>query len=101
MGTTGRWFILLVIVATAALGSLFTVQNLGRVTDLSLNLWVVAFALKTPQPIPYLLWGAFGSGLLIAGTIGTAQRSALQRKLRKMEQEAMNATPRATDDDWA
>ena len=101
MGTTGRWFILLVIVAAAALGSLFTVQNLERVTDLSLNLWVVAFALKAPQPIPYLLWGAFGSGLLIAGTIGTVQRSSLQRRLRKMEQEAMNATPRATDDDWA
>ena len=49
MGTTGRWFFLLVIVATAALGTLFTVQNLDRVTDLSLNLWVVAFALKSPH----------------------------------------------------
>ena len=100
MGTTGRWFILLVIVVTAALGSLFTVQNLERVTDLSLNLWVVAFALEAPQPIPYLLWGAFGAGLLTAGAFGIIQRSALQRKIRTMERDATHANPRTTDDDW-
>ena len=101
MGTTGRWFFLLVIVATAALGTLFTVQNLERVTDLSLNLWVVAFALKTPQPIPYLLWGAFGSGLLIAGSVGIVQRGALQRKIRSLEQDAVRAGSQSTGDGWS
>lgn len=101
VGTTGRWFFLLVIVATAALGTLFTVQNLERVTDLSLNLWVVAFALKTPQPIPYLLWGAFGSGLLIAGSVGIVQRGALQRKIRSLEQDAVRAGSQSTGDGWS
>ena len=100
MGTTGRWLFLLVIVATAALGTLFTVQNLERVTDLSLNLWIVAFALKTPQPIPYLLWGAFGGGLLIAGSIGIIQRSVLQRRIRSLEQDAVRAAPQSTGDGW-
>ena len=100
MGNTGRWFLLIVLVATVAVGALFTVQNSMRLTELSLNLWVVAFELKEPLPIPYLLIGAFGAGTVLAGALGSVNRMSLQRKIRQMEQQSARSTVRATDDDW-
>lgn len=100
MSKTGRWFTLFVLLLAAALGGLFTVQNLNRVTDLSLNLWVTAFQLQAPLPVPHLIWGSFGAGLLIAGSFGTFQRMALQRRVRELEQEVARASLRSTDDDW-
>ena len=100
MGISGRWIAILLLLFTAAVGALFTIQNVERVTDLSLNLWVVAFQLQGPQPIPYLLWGAFGGGLLLAGGVGTIQRMGLQRRVRDLEQEVARASLRTTDDDW-
>ena len=55
MKKANRWFMLIGIVLTVAIGALFTIQNSLRLTTLSLNLWVVAFELKDPQPVPYLL----------------------------------------------
>ena len=101
MGHAGRWFILIVLGLAAAVGSLFTIQNSERVSDLTLNLWVVAFQLDTPQPIPYLLWGAFGAGLLLAGGLSSAQRISLQRRVRDLEQDVARAGLRASDDDWS
>ena len=100
MSNSGRWFSIVVLVLAAAFGGLFTVQNVERVSDLSLNLWVIAFQLQDPQPIPYLLWAAFGIGLLIAGTLGSLQRIALQRRVRALEQDVARASLRASDDDW-
>ncbi len=100
MGNTGRWFSIAVLILTAAFGGLFTIQNGERVSDLTLNLWVVAFQLKDPQPIPYLLWAAFGIGLVLSGTVGSIQRMALQRKVRELEQDVARASLRASDDDW-
>ena len=101
MGKTSRWFILIVIVAAVAIGALFTIQNSGRMTDLSLNLWVVAFELREPQPVPYLLLGAFGGGLILAGALGSISRLGLQRRIRELEQDvARGSTRNTTDDDW-
>ena len=101
MGSTGRWFTLTVIVVAAALGTLFTLQNVERVTHLSLDVWVTAFQLKSPQPVPYLLWVAFGSGLLLAGTLGSIQRLGQQRRIRELEQDLARASLRSADDDWS
>ena len=100
MGNTGRWFLLIVLVATVAVGALFTIQNSARVTDLSLNLWMVAFELKEPLPIPYLLIGSFGGGLVLAGALGSLNRMGLQRRIRDLEQQAARSAVRGTDDDW-
>ena len=100
MGNTSRWFLLIVLVATVAVGALFTIQNSMRMADLSLNLWVVAFELKQPLPIPYLLIGSFGAGLVLAGALGSINRMGLQRRIRDLEQQAARSTVRATDDDW-
>lgn len=101
MSSTGRWFTLIVIVVAAALGALFTLQNIERVTHLSLDMWVTAFQLKAPQPVPYLLWGAFGAGLLLSGTLGSIQRLGQQRRIRELEQELARASLRTADDDWS
>ncbi len=100
VSNSGRWFSIVVLVLAASFGGLFTIQNAERVSDLSLNLWVVAFQLQEPQPIPYLLWGAFGIGLLIAGALGSLQRLALQRRVRTLEQDVARASLRTSDDDW-
>ena len=100
MGQVGRWFILIVLVPTVALGALFTIQNSSRVTDLSINLWVVAFELAEPQPVPFLILGAFGAGLILAGALGSFNRMGLQRKLRELERQAAQSNTRTTDDDW-
>ena len=100
MGQVGRWLILFGLVATAALGALFAIQNSSRMTELSLNLWIVAFELAEPQPVPYLILGAFGVGLILAGALGSFNRLGLQRKIRKLEQEIARSSLRAADDDW-
>ncbi len=100
MGNTGRWFKLIVLLLAAAFLALFTIQNLGRTSDLSINLWLVAYKLKAPQPIPYMLLFAFGSGLLLAGFLGTINRMGLQRRLREIERDAARANLSNQDDDW-
>lgn len=100
MGHTSRWFLLIVLVLAVAVGGLFTIQNSMRLTDLSLNLWVVAFELEQAQPIPYLLIGAFGGGLILAGALGSFNRMALQRRVRELEQEVARSSVRSSDDDW-
>ena len=100
MGNSGRWLKLIGLILAAAFAALFTVQNLGRTADLSLNLWVVAYKLKTPQPIPYMLLTAFGSGLLVAGLLGMINRLGLQRKVRELEREVIRTNAAPTPDDW-
>ena len=101
VGHAGRWIKLIVLGLAVAFIALFTIQNLGRTSDLSLNLWVVAYKLKEPQPIPYMLLAAFGSGLLIAGILGSLNRLGVQRKLRTLEQEAARSHVGApAQDDW-
>ena len=100
MGQVGRWFILVMLVLAAALGGLFTIQNSSRLTELSINLWVVAFELSEPQPIPFLILGAFGFGLILAGALGSFNRMGLQRKIRDLERQVARSDTQTNDDDW-
>ena len=101
MGKASRWVILIGIVFAVAIGVLFAIQNSMRLTTLSLNLWVVAFELKDPQPIPYLVIGAFGAGLVLAGALGSMNRMSLQRRVRELEHDVARGSVRTTDDDWS
>ncbi len=72
MGWRG-WTILVFGLVFLGVGALFYLQNSLRVTELSLNLGVVAFQLQQPMAVPLLLVIAFGSGLvfgLILAMIG-------------------------------
>jgi len=92
-------FGLIVAAAAVAVAALFTVQNSGRTTDLSLDLWVKAFHLQEPQPIPYLLWAAFGIGLLVGGTWGLMGRVGSGSSDDDADRDE-SAAYNPADDDW-
>jgi hypothetical protein len=97
----GRIVSYALLIIALVIGVLFTVQNLERTSDLSLDLWLVAYHLAEPQPIPYLLWGALGVGLIIAGAAGVLMRMGVQRRVRELEQQVARANLSSTpDDDW-
>jgi len=96
----GRISILTLIVVATVVGALFTLQNLDRTSDLSLDLWVVAYHLSEPQPVPYLLWGAFAAGLLLGGGWSILGRLSAQARVRGLEQQVARSNLQTTDDDW-
>lgn len=100
MSHSGRLLKLILLVVAAAFLSLFTVQNLGRTAELSLDLGLVAYRLSQPQPIPYMLLASFGTGLLLAGFLGIFQRMGMAKRIRQLEREAATAGLKAADDDW-
>lgn len=100
MGRSGRFFKLFLLLIAAAFLALFTIQNLGRTSTLSLDLGVVAYGLVEAQPIPYMVLTAFGAGLLLAGFLGIFQRMAMAKRIRELEREAATASLKTPDDDW-
>jgi hypothetical protein len=87
--------VVLVVTVTA----LFVVQNSGRVTDLSLDLYFFATHLRQPVPVPYLLLGALGGGFVFGGGFGVVSRFQMSGKVRDLESRAARADLRRTDDD--
>lgn len=63
--TVGRWILLILLLIGGGVGALFTIQNLSRTSELSLDLFFVGFELQKALPVPYLLGAAFGVGLLV------------------------------------
>lgn len=99
--------VLLVLLVAAA----FTVQNVSRTSMLSLDLYVYAWRLDRPVPVPWLIWGSFGAGLVLSGLVGWVRRRALRQTVARLEQEALlrsagrpassTPTPEAPPtDDW-
>lgn len=85
----------LVLFAIAA----FTVQNSSRTTQLSLDLYLGAWKLVDPAPIPMLMWGCFVLGALAAWAVGLRQSIALSRRVRQLEQEMALSGKAATPKD--
>ena len=100
MGTTGRWIKFFVLCLAAAFIALFTVQNLSRTSDLSLNLWLVAFKLKAPQPIPYMILASFGAGVVLAGFFSSLNRLGAHRPIQPSEAQAARKSSPSPEDDW-
>ncbi len=65
----------------------FTVQNSSRTTELSLDLYLGAWKLVDPAPIPMLMWGSFALGALGAWLYNFRKGLALSRRVRQLEQE--------------
>ena len=59
-----RWILLVFVAVAVALGVLFTIQNANWTAQLSLDLQVYAAQLKSPMPVPHLMWISFGVGLI-------------------------------------
>ncbi len=102
--TATRWILLVVVLLVVGLATLFTVQNLGRTTDLSLDLWVWAAHLRQPVPVPYLLLACFGSGLLLGGAWGLVAKMSSASRIADLEQDVARASlgraSTASDDPW-
>jgi uncharacterized integral membrane protein len=95
-----RYMTWISLILVLLVGAMFTVQNLDRTSDLSLDLYLVAYHLSEPMPVPYLLWGAFGLGLLVAGAWEVVSRLGLHRHIRDLEQQQTRANLTNPDDDW-
>lgn len=65
----------------------FVAQNSLRTTQLSLNLVVAAWELKEPMPVIGLLGGAFGLGLVLAGTFFTWLNWGLKAEVRALKRQ--------------
>lgn len=79
--------ILVLVLLAAGVGALFTIQNLSRVVDLSLNLGFAGYHLQDPMPVPYLLWISFGIGLVLGGGWGLQQRISAGQRIRKLQKK--------------
>ena len=58
-----RWILLLVAALLVAVGAAFTVQNSTFTVPLQLDLYFVAWRLRSPVSASALMWGAFAAGL--------------------------------------
>jgi hypothetical protein len=99
--TPVRWVMLVLVLLVILFATLFTVQNSSRVTDLSLDLWFTAFHLSDSVPVPYLIWGAFGGGLLVGGSWSVFSRIGGGRTSSPSSDSRFPSTNSArVDDDW-
>lgn len=104
---------LLIVLVALLVAAMFTVQNLSRTTVLSFDVYVYAWRLDAPVPVPFLIWGAFLGGFAVAALMGGIRRRGLARTVNRLEQEALlrsagrpanvtpsPETPAAPRDDW-
>lgn len=95
-----RWVLLVLVTLVLFVAVLFTVQNSGRLTDLSLDLYFSAFHLKRQVAVPYLLWGTLGSGLLLGGIIGRLGGRDRARDGYTTTSGGSYSAGSRSDDDW-
>ncbi len=87
-----RWTTLLRLtaLALAALAIvMFTLQNVSRTTSLSFDAYFAAWELARPVPVPFVIWGSFGAGVLVASVVGWARARGLARTVARLQQEAL------------
>lgn len=60
--TITRWILLCLVLVAVGVGSLFTVQNMSRTVQVSLDLYVTMLQLARPAPLPAVLGVTLGVG---------------------------------------
>ena len=100
--TPRRIITLVLLLVIIFVGALFTIQNGGRLTGLSLSFGFsgAAFQLAEPVPVPVLMWASLGTGLLLGGGWGLLQRFSLGRKIRELELKVKRADTSSGKDPW-
>jgi hypothetical protein len=84
---------------------LFTIQNSARTTQLSLDLWLAAWQLERPVPVPALLWGTLLVGLLVGAVPLWLRSLRLAGRVRELESrqaldQALGSEPRRDPGAW-
>jgi divalent metal cation (Fe/Co/Zn/Cd) transporter len=94
--------LLIVALIIIFIGALFTVQNGGRLTGLSLSLGFpgTGFQLAQPLPVPWLMWIAFGVGLSVGGGWGLWQRFASGQQIRELQRKLARSSSGSGNDPW-
>ena len=99
--TPTRWFMLGLSLCVIAVAAMFTIQNSGRTTDLSLDLYSWAWHLKRDAVIPYLLWGTLGSGFLVGSVVGRlSARTGTSAANYTAPSSGGYSSTSSADDDW-
>ncbi len=93
---------LVVALIVVFIGVLFTLQNGGRMTNLSLSFGFsgAAFKLANPLPVPMLMWIAFAVGLSFGGGWGLYQRFTSGQQIREMQRKLARASTSGSNDPW-
>ncbi len=93
---------LVVALIVVFIGVLFTLQNGGRMSDLSLSFGFAgaAFKLADPVPVPALMWASFAVGLSVGGGWGLLQRFTTGQKLRELQRKLARASATGSSDPW-
>lgn len=82
------------------LAALFVVQNMGRKTQLSIDLGVAAFQLPQPVEVPVLMGVCVLAGLLLGVAALLPGRMAASKKAQRLEQQLAYAGD-GSDDGWS
>ncbi|MCB9759308.1 MAG: DUF1049 domain-containing protein [Alphaproteobacteria bacterium] len=88
MSSMWKWIAALVVLLLVTFPVvLFVLQNLGRTSQLSLNMGFAAWELQQPMPVPALLGIAFGAGLLLGGGFALMRVVSLGSEVRRLNRE--------------
>ena len=80
--------LVLVLLLTGGVVTLFVLQNAARTVQLSLNLGFAAWQLAEPIPVPAVIGASFGAGFLLAAALFGVRAVTSGRRVRRLEQEA-------------
>lgn len=89
------YFWISVLVLVGFIGTLFVVQNWERTSDISLDLYFVAWHLSNPVPVAPLLLAVFATGLLLGALWGYLKGRSTQMG------SAAGGRESHSDDAWA
>lgn len=78
---------LLFLLAVVGAVSLFAIQNSSRTVTLGFDLYVAAWRLAEPVPVPLLMGIALGLGLVLGLAVALRWRATLMHRVRALEQE--------------
>ncbi len=96
-----RVLMVLVVFLLGVAGVLFWFQNAARTTQLSLNLWFVAWELAQPVQVPALVATSAGAGFLAGSLVfGWLALSATRRARRAERMAPAHAEPPSPVDGW-
>ncbi len=88
----GARIVILVIAAVLGFSGvgvavLFLMQNSGRTTQLSLDLWLAAWQLGEPVSVTGVMGVSFGAGFLVCAVLAIWRSLVSRRQIRKLQQQ--------------